>query len=309
METSSKKAVYGALLANIAIAVVKFLAAAITGSSAMWSEGIHSSIDTGNQVLMLLGLRRSRRPPDPQHPFGHGKEVYFWNLLVAVLIFGVGGGISAYEGVLHILHPAMIRDARWNYAVLGFAFVFEGISLWIGLRAFYSRHGRGNLLNDIIDSKDPTTYTVIAEDGAALAGILLAALGVFLSDALRMPVLDGVASVLIGLLLAAVATFLIRECRGLLVGEGVDSQTAAEVRRIAKQDELAESVSRPLTMYIGPEYVLLTLDVRFRASASADEVAESVERIKNSIRKRFPFFRRIYVEAAESLANAGRRHR
>jgi len=309
VKLSSTKAVYGALLANIAIAVVKFIAAVITGSSAMWSEGIHSSIDTGNQILMLLGIRRSRRPPDPEHPFGHGKEVYFWNLLVAVLIFGVGGGISAYEGILHILHPVMIRDARWNYAVLGFALLFEGISLAIGLRAFYSRHHRGHLLRDIVDSKDPTTYTVIAEDGAAVIGIVLAALGVFLSDALRMPVLDGMASVLIGLLLAAVATFLIRECRGLLVGEGVDRRTAAEVRQIANQDRLAESVSRPLTMYIGPEYVLLTMDVRFRASASAAEVAEATERIKSRIRKRFPFFRRIYLEAAEPQTSAGRGHR
>ena len=306
VELNSKKAVYGALLANLAIAAVKFAAALMTGSSAMWSEGIHSSVDSGNQILMLLGLWRSRRPPDPDHPFGHGKELYFWNLLVAVLIFGVGGGISAYEGVLHILDPTPIRDASWNYAVLACAFVFEGISLSIGLRAFYGKHGRGRLLTQIVDSKDPTAYTVIAEDVAALSGIVLAAVGIFLSQAFKLPVLDGAASVLIGVLLAAVATFLIRECRGLLVGEGVDRRTAAEIRRIAREDALAESVSSPLTMYVGPENILLTMDVEFRASATAAEVAEAVERMKRRIRKRFPVFGRIYLEAVEPDKKASR---
>jgi len=294
-----KKAVFGALFANVAIAVTKFIAALITGSSAMWSEGIHSSIDTGNQILMLIGLRRSHRPADPDHPFGHGKELYFWNLLVGVLIFGVGGGISAYEGVLHILHPVEIQKPAWNYFVLAFAFVFEGISLSIALRSFFSKHGHHNLLDNIIASKDPTTYTVIAEDLAALIGIVLAASGIFLSQLLRMPVFDGLASVLIGLLLAGVATFLIRECRGLLVGEGVDRRTAERIRTLAQEDPLVESVARPLTMYLGPENVLLTLDVEFRHTASASEVAGAIEDMKAKIQKRFPSIRRIYLEAVE----------
>lgn len=297
MEENSTKAVYGALFANIAIAVIKFVVAIATGSSAMWSEGIHSSVDTGNQVLMLIGLRRSRRPSDPEHPFGHGKELYFWNLLVAVLIFGVGGGISAYEGILHILHPVSIQTPRWNYLVLGFAFLFEGLSLSIALRAFTRKHGDGNFIQKIIASKDPTTYTVIAEDTAALGGILLAFAGIFLSDRFNLPVFDGIASVLIGLLLAAVATFLIRECRGLLVGEGVDRATEREIRNLARQDELVDAVSRPLTMYLGPQNALLTLDVQFRGTASAAEVADAIERMKERIRVRFPDLKRIYVEA------------
>jgi cation diffusion facilitator family transporter len=299
VEQSSKKTVYGALFANIAIAATKFAAALITGSSAMWSEGIHSSVDTGNQILMLIGMRRSHRPPDPNHPFGHGKELYFWNLLVAVLIFGVGGGISAYEGVLHILHPSEIQEPKWNYVVLGFAFLFEGISLSIALRAFFGRHGHRNFLGNIIASKDPTNYTVIAEDVAALAGILIAGTGIFLSRILRMPMLDGVASVLIGLLLAAVATFLIRECRGLLVGEGVDRRTADKIRTLARRDPLVESVARPLTMYLGPESVLLTLDIEFRPTASASEVAEAIENMKAKIQAQFPRIKRIYLEAVE----------
>jgi cation diffusion facilitator family transporter len=220
VEEGSTKAVYGALCANIAIAVFKFLVAMATGSSAMWSEGIHSSVDTGNQLLMLVGLRRSRRPSDPEHPFGHGKELYFWNLLVAVLIFGVGGGISAYEGILHILHPVAMQQTKWNYLVLSFAFLFEGLSLSIALRVFKRSDGDGGLVDKIVASKDPTTYTVIAEDTAALGGIVLAFLGILLSDRFHLPVFDGIASLLIGLLLAAVATFLIREMPRTAGGRG-----------------------------------------------------------------------------------------
>src|SRR5258706_766308 len=246
VQRRSRKTVYGVLLANIAIAATKFAVALITGSSAMWAEGVHSSVDTGNQLLMLIGLRRSHRPADPHHPFGHGKELYFWNLLVAVLIFGAGGGISVYQGVLHILHPVQIENAGWNYIVLGFAFLFEGISLYISLRVFTGKHCQGNLPTNIAASKDPTTYTVIAEDTAALAGITIAAAGIFLSVGLHMPILDGVASVLIGLLLAIVATLLIRECRGLLTGEGVDRPTAEGIRALAGQEALVEFGSASL---------------------------------------------------------------
>ena len=217
----------------------------------MLSEAVHSTVDTGNQLLMLVGMRRSRRPSDVDHPFGHGKELYFWNLLVAMLILGVGGGISAYEGVLHILHPAPMRQPEWNYIVLACAFVLEGISFTIALRAFAHQHGFRNILANIIAGKDPTTYTILAEDAAALTGLIVAALGVSLSQLLQMPILDGVASVLIGVLLAAVATFLIHECPGLLVGEGVDARTEREIRKIASENALVESVSRPLTMYLG----------------------------------------------------------
>ena len=277
MQEGSTKAVYGALFANIAIAVVKFVVAVVTGSSAMWSEGIHSSVDTGNQVLMLVGLRRSRRPSDPEHPFGHGNELYVWNLLVAVLIFGVGGGISAYEGILHILHPVSIHTPRWNYLVLGFAFFFEGLSLSIALRAFTGKHGDGNLIEKIVASKDPTTYTVIAEDTAALGGILLAFAGIFLSDRFHLPVFDGIAS-------SACYSRRSprRECRGLLVG--IDRATERELRNLVRQDKLVDSVSRPLTMYLGPQNALLTLDIQIRGKASAAEVADAIERMKGRLR-------------------------
>jgi cation diffusion facilitator family transporter len=186
--------------------VTKFGGAAITGSSAMLSEGIHSTVDTGNQLLLLVGMKQSKRPPDAEHPFGHGKELYFWSLIVAVLIFGVGGGISAYEGILHMLDPAPLEDAKWNYVVLGFAFIFEAISLGIALRSFRKQRGGDPFWRALRRSKDPTVYTVVAEDAAALAGIVAAFGGVYASHALNMPVLDGLASLVIGLLLAGVAT-------------------------------------------------------------------------------------------------------
>lgn len=306
MAEDSKIAVYGALAGNLAVTATKFMAAAVTGSSAMLSEGIHSAVDTGDQVLLLVGLRRSARPPDAEHPFGHGKELYFWSLLVAVLIFGVGGGISVYEGILHVLSPAPLEDPLWNYVVLGSAFVFESVSLAIALRSFFRQNGSARFWQTISRSKDPTTYTVIAEDSAALAGLLVAFGGVYLSHRLRRPVLDGVASIVIGLILAGVATLLVRQCRGLLVGTGVDRETAQQIREIAGQVERVRSASGPLSMYFGPDNVLLTLDVQFDPHASAADVALAIERIESEIRQRFPFIKRIYVEARSVGAAAPR---
>ncbi|MEO8125477.1 MAG: cation diffusion facilitator family transporter [Bryobacteraceae bacterium] len=301
VNTDSKFTTLAALGGNLVIAIIKFVVAGISGSSAMLAEGIHSLVDTANQVLMLVGIWRSRRPADEGHPFGHGKELYFWSLLVAVLIFGVGGGISAYEGVERILHPKPVEQVSWSYIVLGVAFVIEGATFLVALRAFAREHGTEDILGDIIASKDPTTYTILAEDGAALIGLVIAACGIFFSQYLKMPWLDGLASILIGLLLAAVATFLIRECRGLLVGEGVDPKTKAEVLKIVSEDPQVECVRRALTMYLGAENALLTLDVRFRASTSVTDVAEATDRIKALIRQRFPDFQRIYLEAEAEI--------
>ena len=212
--------IYGALAANVAIAITKFGVAGISGSSAMLSEAIHSTVDTLNGVL-LLGLRLSERPATEEHPFGHGKELYFWSLIVAVLIFGLGGGISFYEGVVHIRHPAPIADPRWNYLVLAIAFCFEGASLLVALRQFRRENRSGPFWRSLHLSKDPSTYTVLAEDSAALAGLVIAAAGVYFSHRFNAPVIDGAASIVIGLLLAAVAVLLVREARGLLIGEGV----------------------------------------------------------------------------------------
>jgi cation diffusion facilitator family transporter len=300
----SRIVVYGALAGNLAIAVTKFVAAAITGSSAMLSEAIHSTVDSGNGLLLLVGMARSKRAPDAGHPFGYGKELYFWSLIVAVLIFGVGGGISAYEGVLHMLHPEPMRDPMWNYIVLGAAAVFEGISFSIAMHAVLQQKGDKPLWRALHDSKDPSTFTVVAEDSAALAGLAIAALGVYLSHRLDMPSLDGAASVLIGVLLAGVATLLIHESRGLLIGEGVDRDMAVAIQKIVTDDQSIAAAARPLTMYFGPENILLTLDVEFERDLSADDIADAVARIERAIRARFQAVKRIYIEANPIAAAA-----
>ncbi len=222
--------------------------AGITGSSAMLSEGIHSAVDSFNGVLLLVGIRLSQRPATPEHPFGHGKELYFWSLIVAVLIFGLGGGVSFYEGVQHIRHPQPLRDPTWNYVVLAAATLFESISFAIALRQFRKQAGGTPFWQAIDRSNDPTTYTVLAEDAAALAGLAIATLGIVLGHGLDMPELDGAASLLIGLLLAVVASLLTRQSRGLLIGEGIDPQRACAIRSIALAQSAVRDAGRVLSM-------------------------------------------------------------
>lgn len=292
----SPLAVYGAIAANVAIAITKFIVAAISGSSAMLSEAIHSTVDICNGALLLVGLRQSRRPPSAQHPFGHGKELFFWSLLVAVLIFGVGGGISFYEGVVHWRDPEPVRDAGWSYAVLALAALFEGASFAVALRQFRAASGDLPFWAALRRSKDPSTYTVLAEDGAALIGLAIAAAGIAASQATGRPEFDGAASMLIGLLIAGVALLLIRETRGLLVGEGLQPQTTAAIREMAAAQAGVRRVGRPLSMYVGAEEVLLALDVEFAAPVTAGEIATTVDRLEREIRRRYPRIRRIYIE-------------
>ena len=294
-------AIYGALIANLAIAVTKFIAAAITGSSAMLSEGIHSTVDSGNAVLLLVGIRLSERPASDEHPFGHGKELYFWSLIVAVLIFGIGGGVSFYEGVTHVMDPAPLQDPFWNYVVLGAAVLFEGIAFGIALRQFRKESKGRKFWVALRDSKDPTTYTVLAEDAAALAGLTVAALGIWASHRWQLSMLDGVASLVIGMLLAGVAVLLVRESRGLLIGEGIRASMAAEVGRIVRSYEGVVAASRPLSMYIGRHEVLLAMDLQFARHTSATVAARTIDSIEGRISQRFPVIKRIYIEAQLDL--------
>ncbi|WP_194273912.1 cation diffusion facilitator family transporter [Variovorax paradoxus] len=301
---ASKIAIYGAIGANVAIAVTKFVVAGITGSSAMLSEGIHSAVDTFNGVLLLVGIRLSQRPATAEHPFGHGKELYFWSLIVAVLIFGLGGGVSFYEGIQHIRHPEPMRDATWNYVVLGLAALFEGTSFFIALREF-RREARGRPFWQALDqSKDPTTYTVLAEDSAALAGLGVAALGIWASHRFDMPALDGAASVVIGLLLAGVAVLLISQARGLLIGEGIRPETARAIRSLAMQQPSVQDVGRVLSMYIGANEVLAIVDVNFKDGTATGEAADAIAAIEQQVRARFPMIRRLFIEASEAPVDA-----
>ena len=296
----SKLAIYGAIGANVAIAVTKFTVAGITGSSAMLSEGVHSAVDTFNGLLLLVGIRLSQRPATPEHPFGHGKELYFWSLIVAVLIFGLGGGVAFFEGVQHIRHPEPMRDPTWNYVVLAAAALFEGISFSIALRQFLKQAGATPFWEAVHRSKDPTTYTVLAEDAAALAGLTIAAIGITLSHSLDMPVLDGAASVLIGLLLAGVATLLTWESRGLLIGEGIRPETAQAIRDLALAQPSVRDVGRVLSMYVGPDDVLVTMDLDFDEGTDAAKAAAAIGKVEQQVRARFPMIRRLFIESGSA---------
>jgi cation diffusion facilitator family transporter len=293
----SKLAVFGAIAANVAIAAMKFTGAAATGSSAMLSEGIHSLVDSGDGVLLLVGMRLADRPADERHPFGYGKELYFWSLIVAVMIFGVGGGVSIYEGILRLLDPRPLEDAGWSYAILGAAAVFEGASLGIALWQFKKSIGDEPFWQSLRTSKDPTLYTVMAEDSAALLGLAAAAIGIFGSHQLRMPAFDAGASIVIGLLLCGVSTLLIVQARKLLVGAAVASDVAEAIRAIAQGEPSVHRAGWPLTMYLGPDDVLLALDAEFNAGVPAEEVSRAVNRIEDAVRKRFPEIGRIYIES------------
>ena len=293
---SSRIAIYGAIAANVGIAITKFAVAAVTGSSAMLSEAIHSTVDTGNGILLLVGTRLAERPATPEHPFGHGKELYFWSLIVAVLIFGLGGGLSIFEGLQHIVDPEAIRDAKWNYAVLAVAALFEGTSFAVALRIFLRTKGDVPFWRALHASKDPATYTVLAEDAAALAGLGVAAVGIYVSQRFDLPEADGAASVVIGGILAGVAVLLIREARGLLIGEGIRPDTAAAIRRLLDAHPLVRRVGPLLSMYIGADEVLLTLDAEFDPGASAADIAAAIRELEAAIRARFDKITRIYIE-------------
>ena len=300
-ENESKTAIFAAIAGNLLIAVTKFIAAAFTGSSAMLSEGIHSVVDTGNGLLMLYGLRKSAKPPDKAHPFGHGRELYFWSFVVAISIFAVGGGVSIYEGVSHLRHPVEIENPFWNYIVLGFSFLFEGISWVFGWKAFSkTKKGKG-VFEAIHVSKDPTNFTVVLEDSTALVGLAIAFLGVFFGQYFGLPYLDGAASILIGVLLCLVALLLGYETKGLLIGEAVDPKTIEGVRKIAEAEPKVEKAVKVLTIHFGPSEVLLTLELRFVKDISATDLRVAIRRIELAVREKYPEITRVYYEA-ESLS-------
>jgi cation diffusion facilitator family transporter len=292
----SKVAVYAAIIGNVAISLIKFVAAALTGSSAMLSEGIHSLVDTGNGGLLLLGMKKSERPPDEGHPFGHGKELYFWSLLVAISVFGIGGGLSTYEGIQHLLHPHPLHSATVNYVVLAAAALFEGLSFVVTYGQFRRSKGTMSALRAIRAGKDPSLFTVVFEDTAALVGLAIAFVGVLLGHLLHNLYFDGAASVGIGLLLAASAVWLAAESRGLLVGESADDEVVQAFDQIARADPGVDDVGPVLTMHLGPQEVLLTVELEFREGLTAAQIRDSVDRIEAQVRERHPEVTRIYIE-------------
>lgn len=297
---TSRTSVATAVGADLAIAVAKFVAFFMTHSSGMLSEGVHSLVDAGNGSLLIIGLHQSRKPADQTHPFGYGKELYFWTLLVALLIFIVGGGSSVVEGIGRIRHPEILAHPAWSYATLSIAALFEGYSLSVGLREFKKAEGVPASLRTIHVSKDPSTFTVIIEDSAALVGLLIAFVGTLVDQVFGWVLADGLASVLIGSLLLLVAVLLIFESKALLVGEGASTGTLVAIRQIAEVEAGVAYVGYPLTMYFGPHQVLLTLNVRFEHELKRDQIEQTIDRIESSIQRQFPRIRHIYLEA-ESL--------
>ena len=294
----SKGVIYAAIFANIAIAVCKFAAAAVTGSSAMLAEAFHSTADTGNELLLLWGIKRSARPPDALHPYGYGKALYFYSLLVAVYIFGVGGGLALHEGISHLKHPEIPTHPGWNYAVLALAAVFDFYSWRISYRELRARKDPNeSTWDEIKGGKDPTIFTVFLEDSAGLLGVLLAFLAIFLGRQFNNPYLDPIASIVIGLVLAVLAVFLGRESGALLVGERTNRARIASLKEIICADPAVEQVGDLLTMQLGPEEVLLTVNIQFRRKLTLEQLESAIERIEARIRREQPSVQRIFIEA------------
>lgn len=294
---TSKTVIYSALAGNTAIAIVKFGAAAFTGSAAMLSEAIHSVVDTGNQGLLLLGINRAARPPDAKHPFGYGLQLYFYTFVVAVMIFGVGAVVSIMHGLEKIRHPVSVDHAWVNYLVLSLGVVFEG-AVWItALKAFNQQREGRSWLAAVKSSKDPTVFTVLFEDTAALLGLAVALLGVFLSELLDQPVIDGVASVLIGLILAVTALFLAAESQSLLTGEAASHDTRVGINRIARAEPGVSGLNQALTMHFGPSDIFVALSLDFDDSLPAGEVERTVTRIERAIKTAYPDVTRVFIEA------------
>ncbi|MCC0176588.1 cation diffusion facilitator family transporter [Waterburya agarophytonicola K14] len=303
MSGSAKKTIYAAMAANFAIAVTKFFAASVTGSSAMLSEGIHSVVDTGNELLLLLGIKLSKRPPDDSHPFGYGQELYFWTLIVALFIFAIGGGMSIYEGIDHVRHPEPLTDPFWSYAVLGFAVIFEGYSWNVALQEFLATKQEESFWKAIRASKDPTIFTILFEDTAALIGLFVAFIGVFSGHLWGNVYLDGVASIVIGIILCGVALLLAAESKGLLIGEGADPQTVASIRKITKDDPAVAKVLKVLTLHFGPQEILLNLEIEFVENLETEELAIAVERLEKSINIQHSEVKNIFIEAKSISAS------
>lgn len=294
---SSRIAIYAALAGNAAIAATKFAAALFTGSSAMFSEAIHSLVDTGNQVLLLHGLNRSTRPADAVHPFGYGKELYFWSFAVAILIFGLGAGISFYEGIHGLMAPAPLSDVYVNYIVLGLAIVFEAAVCYVAIREFNRARGGTPFVAAMRRAKDPSLFTVVLEDLAALSGLVVALIGVTLSHFAGLVWADGLAAIIIGLILATVAVFLAVECKALLIGEAADPALVAELEKLVTADHRINRASPVLTVHFGPHDLIVAVDVDFTNGLSVLEVEQAVADLEAGIRAISPDAKRIFIEA------------
>ncbi len=297
MASSRKFVIIAALLGNSLIAITKFIAASVTSSSAMFSEGIHSLVDTGNQILLLYGLKQAKKPADERFPFGHGKEIYFWSFVVAILIFAVGAGVSIYEGVHRLFDPKPINNVMINYIVLSLAILFEGAAWYFALREFTRAKGKWGYLEAVQRGKDPSLFVVLFEDSAAILGLLVALIAIFLSQTTGIYAFDGIASIIIGLILAGTAAWLAYETKGLLIGECANTHVVNGIKKIAKSHAKIGHINEILTMHMGPDFILVNISVDFNDPTSANEMEIIVANLDKAIKNKFPNVKRIFIEA------------
>ncbi|TKB28409.1 cation transporter [Desulfopila sp. IMCC35006] len=296
MMTPSKKVIYAALIGNCLIAISKFTAAVITGSSAMLSEAFHSVADTGNEILLLYGLQRAKMPADSQFPFGHGKEIYFWSFVVAMVLFAGGAGLSLYKGIDHLISPVPVKNSSVNYGVICLALIFEGTSWYIALKEFNKSKGTWGYIRAIHRGKDPSIFIVLMEDSAAILGLGIAFLGILVSDITGSPAYDAAAAVIIGLILAGTALLLASETKSLLIGESANKEVVQGIREIASSYKEIKQVNEVLTMHMGPDFILVNISVDFVDPILATDVEVTVAGLDRAIKQAYPHVQRIFIE-------------
>ena len=299
--TGSKISIYGAIIANAAIAVSKFVAGSYTGSSAMISEGIHSIVDTFNGVLLLYGIKRSKRPADTTHPFGYGMEIYFWSFVVAILIFALGGGIAIYEGIHHIIEPATIENVKVNYIVLGLAIVFEGTSLMVALKHFKSDNKNQSLLKSMRKSKDSSSFAIIIEEIGAIIGLVVALIGLFLGEVFGWEYADGVASVIIGLILTSMAFFLASETKALLIGESMNEESVKKATEILTKTKSVKEIGLIRSVHFGPMGVMVGVEVHFEDNYTLEQIEHEISQIEVKLKAEIPVIKHLFIEVKENV--------
>jgi cation diffusion facilitator family transporter len=301
--TASTRTLVIALVANLGIAASKFVAAAITGSSAMLTEGVHSVVDSTNQLLLMWGRRQSKKPPDKYHPLGYGRELYFWSFVVAVLVFSLGAGVSIYEGIIHIAHPEHAVSPIIAYGVLLVAFLLEGWSTLEAFNEFKESKGTLRWFEAIRRSKDPAAFIVLLENGAAMAGIVTAAVGLFLAQITANPFYDGAASVVIGLILGVTAMVLAYESKGLLIGEAADPDLVRGLRELVSAKPGIVGVGHVLTIHSSPDQITAMISVDFDNSISAGDVERIVSEVELEAGGRWPQVRRMFIRPMQGAAD------
>jgi len=292
----SRLFIYVALAADLAIAITKFFGAALTGSSAMISEGIHSIIDSANQILLLIGIKKSKKKADEKRPFGYGKELYFWSFIVSLLIFSLGGCVSFYEGILRLKKPVVEDNQTWNYIVLALAFIFTAITAGITLKKFNTQRGDLGFWQAVKESKDPSVFIVLLGDLGDLIGLVIAFLGVYLGHLLHNSYYDGIASMIIGVMLIGISGLLLRECRSLLMGESIGKKTLRNIIALAEADPSVVRVKRHFSMYMAPDEVVLQLIAVFDKDLKTQEITEAIQRVIKHIQEKFPRVKQIFIE-------------